>query len=292
MNRRIALLLCAVMLLSMVLTGCTKTVDVIADLSNMELRGEATTKTGEDYIAILEADEDYVLPEEITVNVDGAKLSAKKYTYNPDTGDLLIPGDMITGEIEIIGEAPELTVVGQWKGPMDLTDAVNQSLAAADATLAQYLTFSDLTLDFILVLNEDGTCTFGVDTASAEKLSENMKSQLVAGGTEYLNDLLAGMGYSYTAQEFLGMQGYTVESYLSGVINTDALVQNLAGISISGKYVAEDDVLYISDSMDQDPKSSEGIEIVLTANTLTLKMPDDSAVSSFLASDLVMERVG
>ena len=65
MKKRIALVLCVIMMMSMVLTGCSKSVAVVTDLSDMELNGAVEVKAGEDYSATLEADEDFTLPEEI-----------------------------------------------------------------------------------------------------------------------------------------------------------------------------------------------------------------------------------
>ena len=56
-----------------------------------------------DYTATLTPDEGYVLPETITVKVNGSELPAADYTFAG--GALTIPGEKINGDIEIIADA-------------------------------------------------------------------------------------------------------------------------------------------------------------------------------------------
>ena len=292
MKKRIALVLCVVMLLSMILTGCSKSVEVVTDLTDLELNGEVKVKTGEDYSATLEVDDDFVLPEEIIVKIDGSKLSAKKYEYDPETGKLFIPGDLITGDVEIIAEASELTVVGEWKGTVDLSDTMNKAIVGTDASLGQYFNFTGLTLDINLVLTEDGTCHLNVDSASAEALMGTLKGQISDGFYAYVDDLMAEYGFDYTADEFLGLMGYTMDSFIDEYIDTDELVETLTDVSSTGKYVVEGDMLYMSSSMDQDPKDVKGNPFVLEGNKLTINASEATGSDISFMYPLVLNRVG
>lgn len=292
MKKTIAMMLCVVMLLGMMLTGCSKTVAVSADLSDMKMKGNTDIKAGEDLSVTLVADDDYVLPEEITVKVDGSKLSAKKYDYNSETGDLFISGDLITGDVEIIAEAAELTVVGEWYGTVDLSTTMNNAIVGSDASLGQYFTFSGLTLGINLILTEDGTCNLSVDKNSAQELMGTLKAQLADGFTAYVEDLCEQYGFDYTAEEFLGMMGYTMDSFIDEYIDTDSLVNNLTDISSVGKYVVENDVLYMSDDMDKDPMSVKGNPYVLEGNVLTINASEGTGSDISFMYPLVMKRVG
>lgn len=292
MKKTIAMMLCVVMLMGMMLTGCSKAVTVSADLSDMSMNGNTEIKAGEDLSVTLVADDEFVLPEEVTVKVDGSKLSAKKYDYNPESGDLFIPGDLITGDVEIIAEAEELTVVGEWYGTVDLSKTMNDAIVGSDASLGKYFSFSGLTLGINLVLTEDGTCTLSVDQNSAAELSQTLKQQLAEGFTLYVEDLCAEYGFDYTAEEFLGMMGYTMDSFIDEYIDTDSLVSNLTSVSSAGKYVAEDGVLYMSDDMDKDPKNVAGNPYVLEGNVLTIEASSGTDSDISFMYPLVMERVG
>lgn len=292
MKKTIAMMLCVVMLLGMMLTGCSKSVTITTDLSDMDLEGAAEIKAGEDFSATLVADEDYVLPQEITVMIDGSKVSDKKYDYDPESGDLFIPGDLITGDVEIIAEAEEITVVGEWYGTVDLSDTMNNAIVGSDASLGQYFSFSGLTLGINLVLTEDGTCILSVDQNSAKEMSSVLKAELAEGFTLYVEDLCAEYGFSYTAEEFLGLMGYTMDSFIEEYIDTDSLVSSLADVSSEGKYIVEDDMLYMTDDMNKDPKSVAGNPFVLDGDVLTIQASSNTDSDISFMYPLVMNRVG
>ena len=59
-----------------------------------------------EFEAILLPDEGYTLPETITVTIDGTECT--DFTYNSETGELVIPGDCVVGDIVItVSAVPE-----------------------------------------------------------------------------------------------------------------------------------------------------------------------------------------
>lgn len=64
---------------------------------------------GGDYGVTLSAEKGYALPGEIAVKVGGVPLAAGSYSYNSKTGELIIPAELITGEVEIIAEGKLLS---------------------------------------------------------------------------------------------------------------------------------------------------------------------------------------
>ena len=84
--------------------GTIDTVNVSYNLSNI------TSSTSSEIIAegsrfetLLTPAEDYILPTEITVKVNGVKIT--NYTYDNFAGTLIIPAGIINGDLEIIAEA-------------------------------------------------------------------------------------------------------------------------------------------------------------------------------------------
>lgn len=61
----------------------------------------ATPVAGTDFTATATANTGYSLPDTITVKVGGTILAATDYTYNSSTGAITIPGEKVTGNIEI-----------------------------------------------------------------------------------------------------------------------------------------------------------------------------------------------
>lgn len=84
-----------------IIAVCEETFTVEDDITNGTFDGSDTAKPGEDYTATITPDDGYDLPPEITVTVDGDELDSDDYTWDPETGEVTIDGDKITGDIEI-----------------------------------------------------------------------------------------------------------------------------------------------------------------------------------------------
>ena len=72
-----------------------------ADVDNGSTTIPETVTEGEDVSFTVKPSEGYKLPESITVKVNGVALAAGDYTYNAETGEVVIPGDKVTGPISV-----------------------------------------------------------------------------------------------------------------------------------------------------------------------------------------------
>ena len=271
----------------------SKTVDVETDLTKLGLNGKLTAKTGKDYTATLLPEDGWQLPMEITVKVDGTKLSAKKYDYDPETGKLTIPADQVTGDIEIIAKAEQMSITGEWVGSVDLSDLLNESIVGTDPTLEPYFNFTGLTLDINLVLTEGGMCKLSVDPASAERMMQNLRGQMANGFYAYIEDLLDEYGYTMPADEFLESMGYaSMDDFMDEMFDTDEMVRELTDIGSTGKYVAKDGMLYMTDDTTTDPLKVAGNPYTLAGKKLTIRASSNTNESTSFMYPLVMKRVG
>ena len=81
--------------------------EVTVSIQNGSFEGPESATAGQDYTGKIVAADGYQLPEQITVKAAGKELSAggifraADYTYDPETGDLIISGESVTGNIEI-----------------------------------------------------------------------------------------------------------------------------------------------------------------------------------------------
>ena len=272
--------------------SASKTVDVETDLTQIGLNGKLSTKTGKDYTATLLPEDGWQLPDEITVKVDGSKLSSKKYEYDPETGELTIPGDQVTGDIEIIAKAERMSLTGEWLGSVDLSDMLTEAVASSDAELIPYFSFSGLTLDIRLVLTEGGVCKLSVDPASAERLMANMRQQMSKGFYSYIEDLLDEYGYTMSVEDFLVTMGYTdMDDFMDDFFDTDEFVAEMTDIGSTGKYVTQDGVLYMTDDTTTDPLKVAGNPYTLSGNKLTIRASANTDESTSFMYPLVMKRV-
>ena len=91
--------------------SATVYVDYAVDtvLQNMSYQGPNNVRDGDDLSATLKANGGYLLPNNITVTINGSTLSGTEYTYNSETGILTIPSDVIIGNITISATAKIVT---------------------------------------------------------------------------------------------------------------------------------------------------------------------------------------
>ena len=81
--------------------------EVTVSIQNGSFEGPESATAGQDYTGKIVAADGYQLPDQITVKAAGKELStggifrAADYTYDPETGDLIISGESVTGNIEI-----------------------------------------------------------------------------------------------------------------------------------------------------------------------------------------------
>ena len=78
--------------------------DVIFALTNGAADGVLKAEGGKDYAATLKPADGYALPETVKVIVGDAELPSEGYSYNAVTGELMIYGAYITGDIQILAE--------------------------------------------------------------------------------------------------------------------------------------------------------------------------------------------
>ena len=75
------------------------TYTVTAHLEHLTLEGAEQAVQGEDYRAVLSPEEDYLLPEKVVLTVGGEPC--EEFSYDKETGELMIPGAQITGEVAL-----------------------------------------------------------------------------------------------------------------------------------------------------------------------------------------------
>jgi len=80
--------------------------NVIYNLSNITSSNLEKAKIGKDYETILKADLGYELPDSINISINGEIFDG--YTYDKETGKVLIVSDDVTGDIVISASGVEI----------------------------------------------------------------------------------------------------------------------------------------------------------------------------------------
>lgn len=258
MKKRMLCLILAAVLLMGLFAGCSKKITVETDLDDMELDGPEQWKTGEDYKAELIPDDDYILPEKITVKVDGTKLAAKNYEYDPEDGDLTIPGEFVTGDIKISGEAEEITLIGKWTTDLDITRLTNYWLEEEQYMDPKDVNFSGLTIRVTLEFSKNGTYKVTVDKESVNELEEEIRIQLKRAFEELAQREIETYDLDMTVEELLeeekARMGVETDEELCELLMAELemydFTEILTEVDDYGDYKEEDGMLELENAYD------------------------------------------
>lgn len=272
MKKYISVTVCLVLLLSLLLTGCSKEVAVdVSGLSGLTSSGAATGMTQKDYTATLTPTQNYVLPQTVTVTVDGTVLT-EGYVYDSATGALTIPGSSITGDIAIAATAPE-SILGTWEGEMDLAAMMADALIAGDELAAEYFTFEDLGLRMTMVFREDGTCSVTIDEASMQATMEALMQQLMDGFYKLIEAMLAEEDMDMSVEDFLDAAGVSTDALVEEILREAMNEEALAELAQECNYKAENGKLYLSDDLETEVTDDDASDYTLENGILTIQMP-------------------
>lgn len=272
MKKKIALLLCLTLLLGVFFTGCSKEFAVETDdLEHIGFDGEDIAVADEDYSATLTADEGFeIIADSVYVEVDGEELS-RGWEFDADSGELTIDGDKITGDITIGAQAQE-SLVGTWTGSVDMTDMLNDEMAAAE--IDAYFQFTELSLRLVMTFTEEGTCSLAIDETSVTELLEAVKVQMKDGMVAMLQEQLKAMNVDMSVDELLAQSGMTLDELIDQSMEGALSEDMFSGLETETSYMAKGGMLYIDDAPeDLDESSANPYEI--SGNTLTIQISEE-----------------
>lgn len=289
MKKQISIFLCLLVLVAVLLTGCSKEVAVdTSGLQNITFTGEAVATTKEAYTATLTPAEHYALPEMVTVTVDGAALT-EGYSFDPATGTLTIDGASITSDIAISATATE-SIVGVWEGTVDLTEYLTTMITEGDESMNGYFNFSGLTMDLTMTFTEEGTCTLEFPRESAEALIASLLEQMKPAMEKILEEAIAAEGLDMTLDEFLSLTGISLDDLLAEAMDTAMAEDMLGELEQSGNYLVQDGKLCISDDLDSEIDEDDYQLYTIKNGVLTIEVAEGNTDEENILFPLTLTR--
>ncbi len=172
----------------------TISADVTTNLANITSSNTATIhNTANDYTATLIPDTGYMLPQAITVTVDGATLTSSQYTYTQATGALTIPRANITRNIVITAQSEQLKI----------TDGSGQTVTQGQGfSVTSNDNFETFEAVDITLQGQAQSVDLGLTKTETSNANANIK-----GGS-----IIATINGSYTATMPLGTHTITIHS--------------------------------------------------------------------------------
>ena len=155
--------------------------------------------------------------------------------------------------------ATAVTVVGDWKGSLDISKVAEE--------LGQIAPDKDLSIDVVFSFAEDGTFTIDIEEASAQALMDTLVDAVV----EMIEEACREEGI--TLEEALGKEDMTIEELRQMYAQEMDVKAFLETASVSGVYKAEEGKIHIA--MDEEDLNAGDYEstyhISLTRSTLTIQ---------------------
>lgn len=195
------------------------------------------------------------------------------------------------------GEIPA-QLLGSWTGTIDMTDQLNEEMGNSDSGFN--VTFTNITLDFVMTFREDGTYTVEITPEAAEKLKNDLAEQMLPAAMDTFREAIAqAMGKD--PEEVTDEEIYAVLSLAGYSISSEADLKDMLLDMMGDSMPIEDlnqeadfevrgDKLMLEDFMGD---GEIEYEYTLSANRLTLDLPageTDSDIPHF-ALPLVLTKI-
>ena len=161
-------------------------------------------------------------------------------------------------------------ITGKWEAEVNMAEAINQSVAGADASMAEIINFKDFTLKIELELNKDGTYKMYCDEASATKAFANLKVDFKDMMIDYLEKTISDAGLEMSIDDMLALTGLNLDQLIEESFTDAILDEMISEMYSEGQYKAENGKFYTSDDIDEAPASTAAESYTLEGNKLTL----------------------
>ena len=141
-------------------------------------------------------------------------------------------------------------IAGDWKGEMDLTDAMTTMLESSvgDESITEYIKISDVTLILNLSLDKDGKYTMSIDEEKAKSTMGNVVDSMKSGMREYIEKLISDQGMDLSVDDYFQMlAGTSYDEYVNSMMDVDTLMSQFEDMKTKGAYEAKDGKLVLKD---------------------------------------------
>ncbi len=142
---------------------------------------------------------------------------------------------------------------GSWQATMDYTDAIDAKSMFSGSDLEDYIEIGTLTLKCDFVFNEDNTCKLSLNKKSIDKMYDDLIGWCEDGLEKWLGEYITQMGLDTTPEQMMKEQGVTIQMILGDDFTRKDFAELFDDdLWISGRYKAQNGMLYIAEDADDD----------------------------------------
>lgn len=181
------------------------------------------------------------------------------------------------------------TIVGEWVGNIDYSKLMNGYMTAVG--IGDYVSVNGLDVEMHMTFGEDGAYSMEISKASLESMMVQFMEQAKPGMRRMMEDMLAGTGTSL--DDYLALSGMDFDSLMDQSL-AESMDTSALELTVSGKYMVDGDVLYITDIVSEEPsENSEALNIELDGDTLSItggEMPEEMQEIGDMLFPMVLTR--
>lgn len=160
------------------------------------------------------------------------------------------------------------TLVGTWKGQIDVAAGLNQQMATDSENTYPDLEFENIYLPITMEFTKDGECTLSFEDADMQAMTARILEQLLP----ILEEQLKAMGI--TLDDLVALSGMSKEEFTENLVAELAKSMDLSQLRTTEKYKTEDGMLYI----DEDLEDADAMPYTLEGDTLTIQAGDNEGM--------------
>ena len=138
------------------------------------------------------------------------------------------------------GNKEKDALLGTWQTTIDLTDMINDEMAAGldDDEMLQYLTVEKFTMDLTLVFNEDDSYSLSADEAAMSQQLDAIVDSFKGGMTKYIEDMIAAEGVDMTVDDFFAQLGMDMDTLMDQAFDKEDLMSAADAMESKGTFEA------------------------------------------------------
>ncbi len=125
------------------------------------------------------------------------------------------------------GNGDQKKLEGTWKTELDMTDALNESIAGEDPELGEYVQVSSSKLSAMFTFNDDGSYSVTIDGESMDAWFDSLMKDLTGCFNDYIEALAQEEGLDMSADEMLSLMGMSLEELISQALDKDSLLEDM-----------------------------------------------------------------
>lgn len=172
--------------------------------------------------------------------------------------------------VSLTGCLDRVKILGVWKGDLDMTEFINESITEEDKSVAEYIKIEDFKITVVFEFNSDGTYSQKVDEEAFKKTAESFKEDMKEGMIKYFEAYLEEANVNMSVDELLAASNTDLDKMIAEEYDDDFFKDATDSMTNEGNYEVKGGKLFLSDGADHAVDEDVYDTYEIKGDTLTL----------------------